>query len=468
MKNLFLFISVSIFSITSVGQHFVSSQHLVSAPASQFKIIISKAAYDVDAYKIMYNTTDVDGTPTIASGIVAVPKGRACDSLGMVSYAHGTVLKKESVPSRNTNETFIAMGYASTGAVTVAPDYLGLGDNPGLHPYMHAESEATATIDLIRAAKEYLRDTLGVYLSGELFSTGYSQGGHASMATVKYIQDNGLLSKFDVVAAGPASGPYNLSGTQAKNILSNQPYSNPGYICYMLFGLNRVYGNFFQNYSDILKSPYDTLIPPYFDGTYDMATVNALLPDTISGYIQDSVLANFRNDSVAKNHPIWQAMLAQDNFDWKPSFPIEMYYCTLDEQVDFKNALDAEMAMNAKGANATAVDKGAQNHGGCVIPALLAALDFYHANTNSCTISLTEMNLSHTVKMYPNPADDYVIIEAEEKAVQIRVYNSSGDLVISERGSTQTKIQTESWSRGFYLVQIIAGEEISSSHLIVR
>src|SRR5690606_25458164 len=112
--------------------------------------------------KIRYVTRDIRGDSTVASGALMMPEGTGCDSLSMISYAHGTVLEKEDVPSRYNQEAIIATLMASTGRIVVAPDYLGLGDNPGLHPYLHGESEATATIDLIRATSEFLNTSSSV------------------------------------------------------------------------------------------------------------------------------------------------------------------------------------------------------------------------------------------------------------------------------------------------------------------
>jgi hypothetical protein len=39
--------------------------------------------------------------------------------------------------------------------LSAMPDYIGMGGSPGLHPYVHAASEATASIDMIRAAREF-------------------------------------------------------------------------------------------------------------------------------------------------------------------------------------------------------------------------------------------------------------------------------------------------------------------------
>ena len=59
------------------------------------------------------------------------------------------------------------------------PDYIGMGESPGLHPYVHGESEATATIDMIRAAREFITDSLNLIDNHQVFLSGYSQGGHA-------------------------------------------------------------------------------------------------------------------------------------------------------------------------------------------------------------------------------------------------------------------------------------------------
>jgi len=65
---------------------------------------------------------------------------------------------------------FVAQGYA-----VVATDYLGyaLSEYP-FHPYMHADSEASAVIDSIRAARHAAK-ALGLALNGKVMLSGYSQ-----------------------------------------------------------------------------------------------------------------------------------------------------------------------------------------------------------------------------------------------------------------------------------------------------
>ena len=145
----------------------------------------------------------------------------------MLVYHHGTSLRKIDVPSNDVGETLIGRFLVLVDILFNA-GYIGMGESPGLHPYCHGESEATATRDMIRAAREFIADSLNMIDSSELFLTGYSQGGHAAMAAHKYIEENNLLGEFNVLGSAPCSGPYEMSGAMADTILSPYPYSNLG------------------------------------------------------------------------------------------------------------------------------------------------------------------------------------------------------------------------------------------------
>ena len=91
------------------------------------------AQYDVVNYKVLYRTTDTQGQPDTASGLLAVPYDREL-AFPMGVYMHGTVTNPEAVPSRTgVLERVLVDGIASNGYIAVAPDYLGLGDNDGFH-----------------------------------------------------------------------------------------------------------------------------------------------------------------------------------------------------------------------------------------------------------------------------------------------------------------------------------------------
>lgn len=454
------------------AQNLVSITPLDTVPKSTLNILANGLArYDVASYKIVYQTPDVDGNSSTASGLVAVPLV-ACDSIALTLYCHGTVLKRENVPSRNNTEALIGKIGAGRGYVVAMPDYLGLGDSPGLHPYLHGETQASASVDMMRAVRQALSDSLSGYnLMNEVFLTGYSQGGHAAMATAKYIQEQGLDLEFNIEGAAPASGPYNLTGSQSVIFLNDLPYSNPGYVVYLLLGMNEAYGNtLFSSPSEVLKAPYDVMIPPYFNGLYPMDSVNAKLPMQVSGYIEDSVLQAFIADSVNQQHWLWTVLNENSNYDWRPNMPVRMYYCTADEQVAYQNALEAYGAMTARGAtDVKAIDKGPFNHGGCVGPAVEGAVRFFDSLTTSCSslVGLSEWS-EKDYEIFPNPFNNELNISGLGLEVEINLYDLNGRKLMTRFADESLSLQLAHLPKGMYMLEIREGRQISRKRLLKR
>ena len=82
-------------------------------------------------YKMIYNTVDINGQPTIASGAFLVPTNTNCADFPIATYNHGTTLKKDDVPSNDVSETFIGKIFSAGGYFTCMPDYIGM--RVGLH-----------------------------------------------------------------------------------------------------------------------------------------------------------------------------------------------------------------------------------------------------------------------------------------------------------------------------------------------
>ena len=414
--------------------------------------------YEIDMYKMVYNTVDALGQPTIASGAFLAPSNTTCTDFPMLVYHHGTSLRKIDVPSNDVGETLIGRVFGAGGYFVLMPDYIGMGESPGLHPYCHGESEATATRDMIRAAREFIADSLNMIDNGELFLTGYSQGGHAAMAAHKYIEENNLLGEFNVLGSAPCSGPYEMSGAMADTILSPYPYSNPGYLVYLLSAYQMVYGNLYNSYAQVLNSPYDTIVPPFFDGnntTLDMGTLNNLLSGYIDTLMVDTVVANFSNSMSTYNHPLWTALLDNDNHDWTPQRPIRMYYCTGDEQVTFQNAIAAEATMQANGANdVQAVNMGSGNHNDCVLPALTTAYLWFDGLRSLCnSTGLNQQIKFNDLVVFPNPVSDQLNVVFDGIG-QLKITSVLGQEVYKNTINGNVNISVESWAIGIYLIEI--------------
>jgi pimeloyl-ACP methyl ester carboxylesterase len=408
----FKLLCFSIFlSIGALSAQLVSYEFIQTYSIAEMQQVISgfgaagviNPTYEVDLYRVWYRTEYNDST-TLVTGALAIPKNPDCKP-PLISYQHGTTFTKLGVPSYGSSELQICLVFASEGNVLVAPDYIGLGgSNIPLHPYQHAFSQAHSTINLLRATRE-LQTALDFELSNQLFLFGYSQGGHATAAALKYIEQN-YASEFQVTAAMPMSGAYDLSGAQTDFINNGQPYATPAYLPYIVMGYQTVYHDLYDSIQEIFVPPYDSTMPYYFlDGTYGSFINSQCDPYPINMFTQQAQ-DGFFNDP---NFPFSVRLQENDLLDWTPQSKIRMYYCTGDEQVYYRNSVVADSIWNYNGApDAAAVFLTNENHGGCVDNAIIAARLFfgnlvnrgidilisYNAATNSFTVDILNDNIN--------------------------------------------------------------------------
>jgi pimeloyl-ACP methyl ester carboxylesterase len=324
-----LFLSFQLFATTLVSDtillRFSKTQVDSLYTANGVPAFLFPTQYAVNVHRVIYNTLDGKNQPTIASGLIIVPVGDTCP-VPLISYQHGTQSKKDQVFSYLKGEWIVGVAGAATGYLACLPDYIGLGFSPGIHPYQHAETEARAVIDMLRAARE-IGAREGLNLSDELFLLGYSQGGHATMAAHREIEEN-LSGEFTVTASAPLSGAYDMSGVQFDMVASFDPYSVPGYLPFLIIGYQDVYGNLYNDISEIFTAPYDSILPPLFDGNYTINDVNAVMPSVPRLIIDSTYAAAFFSDP---QHPALLALKDNDVYDWVPIAPVRMGYCDLDE-----------------------------------------------------------------------------------------------------------------------------------------
>jgi hypothetical protein len=298
----------------------------------------------VEVHQVAYDTISARGLPTRATGAILVPQSRP-KPLPLLSYQHGTVLKRTQVPSLDNNvERLLGLGMAGTGYLVVIPDYLGLGLSQGMHPYIHAGSEASAVVDMIRAARSFCAERQ-IALNGQLFLTGYSQGGHATMAAQREMELS-LPDEFHITASAPMAGPYDVSGTMLSLFLSDKAYGSPSYLPYVLFAYHEAYG-LYDDLGDILKPPYATTLPPLFDGLHDESQVDAVMPSVPSQIFQPDFRAQVMADP---SNAFFQALRHNDLWDWTPRTPTRMFHCHGDNTVPYANAEVALREFKARGA----------------------------------------------------------------------------------------------------------------------
>ncbi len=307
-----------------------------------------QARFPVTVYKVVYETVDTHDEVTIASGALLVPKSPT--PVPLLSLQHGTVLVRTRVPSSDEPQRLLGMVFATGGYIVSMPDLLGLGDSPGLHPYVHAKSSATAVVDMLRASSDFVVAE-AIESTGQLFLIGYSQGGYTAMAAHRALETE-HADEFTVTASAPMAGPYDLSGTMAEVMTSDQPHPAPYYLAYALIAYNEIY-ELHDSPSRFLKSPYDTTIPPMFDGTRSGIEINRELPEIPRDMLNPMELAAFEADP---DHPFRQRLRENDLYDWAPQAPIRMYHCSQDTHVSINNSEKALSRMLELGADVELVN----------------------------------------------------------------------------------------------------------------
>ena len=328
------------------------------------------AKYGVNCYKLVYETIDPLGGRTIASGGLYVPQ-HSGTSWPLFSFSHTAVTETNDVPSvALTLDAFAGVAFASIGYVSVVADLLGLGSSPGFHPFLHARSEATASVDMLRAAKIFCASN-NISLNGQLFLAGYSQGGHTVMALQRELERY-HTNEFTVTACAPMAGPYDMSGTELNDMLSPRCPPNAYDAAYVVVAYQSVY-SLAPSWSDLLAPPYDTTIPPLFNGNTSSTNINSALPAcNVSSILTPAVLHSLTNDPGS---PMYQAWRDNDVYRWKPIAPVRLYHCSGDQDVLPANSQVAYSSFVAEGASSVQLidpSPGA-NHDDCVIPALEAA-----------------------------------------------------------------------------------------------
>ncbi len=461
------------FSLTAISQSVTAQDYLVErtylGSRSQFELLIlfgQPVEYGVDLYRIRYKTVGSDQLPDTASGLLVIPQVPAGTQWPMVVYEHGTTSGPTDVPSQLRGGFEVAMAYAASGFITAAPDFLGLGDSRGFHPYVHAATESSASLDMLNGSLEYLDLYEPDWDPNFLFVAGYSQGGHASMAVHRDIEAFWSFV-YPVTAATHMSGPYSISGVMRDLILSDVSYGSPAYIAYIVLGYQEVYGNIYNQLTDVFKEPYATYIENFHTGAINLTTLNnQLLAELGAGgntivkrMLQDEIVTILEQNDPGQ--PIIYAMQDNDTYAWAPEAPTRLYYCGGDEQVPFQNSLVAEEAMNNLGAaDVQAINLNPTfTHGQCVFPAVLASIDFFKSFVHPSGLEDLDPHAAE-LRVSPNPAYDEAVLEWDlaGEGMTYTIINTNGQTV--KTGKTYfNRIAIGDLTSGVYSIICTAGGE---------
>ncbi|PJJ48587.1 alpha/beta hydrolase family protein [Hymenobacter chitinivorans] len=323
-------------SSTLIGEY---SPAQLAGRVKDIPLVGALVRYPIRVYRLTYTTPDATGQPITASGALLVPV--TTQAMPLLSYQHGTIRPddEDRAPSyySSSSEVYSAVSVlASTGYIVSAPDYIGYGASKNRpHPYEHAASLASASLDMLRAAREFAaKEKLA--LNQKNFLLGYSEGGYATLALHKLMEEK-AAQEFTVTASAPGAGAYHKSAFAEYILKSDEPLNFLSTYVWVLDTYNRTYSlNRPINY--YVNEPWATQLQTNLYGE-------------VSSQAKELFTAKFRQGILDKTDAqMLAAFRANDIYDWQPKAPLALFHGTADDYVPFFNSQHAYDAMKARGA----------------------------------------------------------------------------------------------------------------------
>ncbi len=298
------------------------------------------AEYAVNTYKLEYVTLGSNNALIKVSGLIAIPEKSTPSPI--ISYQHATTFTNDEAPSSlmTPSEKSIEIALASLGYIVFSADYVGFGSSLGTdHPYLQKLPSAYIVNDMLKAAKEWI-DFNNIETNGQLFMTGYSQGGYVTMAALQEYQNNPQQG-LELITAVMGAGPYNLS-----------------------LGLNALV-------SDKLGFPLPRIsISSSLAGSIISIIEAAFIPENADVVFERDFLERFLTNDRQ-----------DDVFDWKPLVPIKLFHGADDETVPIISSESTLNAMLNQGADVELIrcTESPSSHKNCVLPYINLVVDSFES-----------------------------------------------------------------------------------------
>jgi pimeloyl-ACP methyl ester carboxylesterase len=281
--------------------------------------------YPVNAWQVMYLSTNALGQPDAVTGTVLVPDGVNPATAPIVSFAAGTqgpafrcatskMIQAGALYEQPAVNDMLASGYA-----VVATDYEGYQPNPRT-TYITGKSEGAAVIDMVRASQRL--SATGLSVNAKVAFRGYSQGGGAAMWAGQL--QPAYAPELNLVGIAGGGVPADL--VQVTLPLDGKP--GFGLLAYGLIGLDNAY-------PELKLGSYLTDA-----GKVEFARMSR--EDCVVELLTRYRNKHFNDYSTSSPflRPEWTARLQENKLGRSPiKVPVFQYHGTQDDLVDYGQAL---------------------------------------------------------------------------------------------------------------------------------
>ncbi len=336
---------------------FISATKLFEVPGSALQPTVSQLApghpaFGLKSYRILYRTHDQKGAEVNASALLTVPvptqaileglkKQGKSFSLSMVSDQHGTIFQDLEAPTSSVIATkkpsTISMIFSAIGGfMTLQPDYIGYGQSKAHpHPYLLEDASANSVVDLIEAAIKFGNDN-HLPLNGQIFLTGYSEGGYVTLAAENAIEKKHPDLRLKGVVA--MSGPYDLN-LIGMGVVSQPQILRPDFIGAIIDSYASSYD---IKLDKILNTQYASKLPTLYDKKRDSQEIMQELTHETKDFFNPLFMRDFLTNP---KNPLRAAFIQNSVDDFKPQTPTKLFYCGGDKTVPPTITLKASKVM---------------------------------------------------------------------------------------------------------------------------
>jgi len=322
--------------------------------------------HDVDVYRIVYQTEDINGNSVEASGAVIVPVDAT--QPGLLSVQHATIFSNAEAPSVDattnsaTNRNAI---FASAGNIVFLADYLGYGVTSNQpHPYQHQETLASASFDMILAGLEFLEANEIEWSGNTIDLIGYSEGAYATLALAQKMETGPSPLQPGLISMGAPI--FDLSSTM-DYVINNvdQPAECVACYAYFLQSYHDIY-SFPRPLSDYFNSPYaERISDGLFDGSQSSAQVVSQLPEALTELFTESFIERYLNGEEDE----LESAVAENDLLYVPNAEVLLVHGDSDGVAPIFNSDEFEdRAMQSGKSNLTYIRPEGVNHTEGIFP----------------------------------------------------------------------------------------------------
>jgi pimeloyl-ACP methyl ester carboxylesterase len=336
-----------------------------------FHVEFPRPANAVKLYRIKYSTVipEQQNRQVTASGLIALPDVQA-KVLPVVSFQHGTVFNRTSVPSNpddpySTETRLMIARFAGMGYMVIAADNIGKGVSTEPDNYMVKESTAQACLDMLYAAQKVCPEHN--VAMGDLFLSGWSQGALSTVIFLNKLESLGIPVRASVSVCTP-NDLYAMFARFTNVHTDLDVQWTIGVVCLMICS--------YEEYYDMKGLSAIAIKPEYLQAARDLYSnkkgwgdVAGSLPATTKELLQE----DFAAEADLGENSFCRQLKENVAYRWRFKTPTRFYWGQIDEVITpYINTLPVEYQHTIGGATSQAVFAGEKaNHRGTFLYSVL-------------------------------------------------------------------------------------------------